>query len=327
MYIQTELELSLVLSTEKFNRLMEMAADTTEQIGGNKHIDQSLIPKGIVVTYHNKQYKKKVQLKVEPHIALDDEKPEPERLVRKLEKRVYDYFGSRYGLNDFILSGVALTADINVGSHHKVAAYLKVLQRVGKVKGYSPPNGNSLINDLGFCLIGNSNGVEFWLYDLEGVLREQLSNTENGRKELKAAIDRASGMLRAEVRMTKPKAVRACTEEKNASGQIADLTGRAEEVFLDAFRHIIPPGDYYKKGETVKLIQEKIPKNRERKKMLRLLELIPKKKSLWLAMKAMNDRNIDEVIEKFAELDVSPVTISKRHDVKHLKSLHSYLED
>jgi DNA polymerase III beta subunit len=135
----------------------------------------------------------------------------------------------------------------------------------------------------------------FCIYDLEGVLREQLSSAENGRKELKNFIDRATGLLQAKLRFTKAKFIRAYTKEKSVSGQITDLTGRAEEVFLDTFRHIIPPGDYYKKGETIKLIAERIPKNRERRKMLWLLELIPKKKSLWLAMKTMNEPQSFEI--------------------------------
>ena len=59
--------------------------------------------------------------------------------------------------------------------------------------------------------------------------------------------------------------------------------------------------------------------------MLRLIELIPKKKSLYLAQKEMNDRNIDKIMEMFAEINVSPVTISKRHKVDFLESLYSYL--
>ena len=132
-------------------------------------------------------------------------------------------------------------------------------------------------------------------------------------------------MLRAEVRLTKAKAIRAYTEETSASRQIAELTGRAEEIFLDTFKRVVPFGDFHKIKVVTELIRKKVTDTRLRRKMLWLVELIPKKKSLYLAKKAMNDRNIDEVIEKFAEIDVSPVTISKRHDVMHLKSLYSYL--
>lgn len=58
--------------------------------------------------------------------------------------------------------------------------------------------------------------------------------------------------------------------------------------------------------------------------MLRLVELIPEKKSLYLAQKAMNCRGIEKVMEEFAKINVSPVTISKRHEVKYLRSLYSY---
>jgi hypothetical protein len=322
MYIQTEFEFSLVLSTERFNRLMEMSAGRIKQIGENMGVDQSLISKGIVVTYHDR-HKKKVQLNVKPNITLDDDKPETD----KLNKRIGGYFGADYTLDEFKLTYASFTTDIDVGSQEKVVAYLKVLQRVGKVKGVLPPSGNSLDDDLSFCLVGNNNRIEFCIYDLEGLLQEQLSRSESGRKELKTLIERATGLLRAEVRLTKPKALRAYTKETSASEQIADLTGRAEEIFLDTFKRVVPFGDFYKIKAVTELIRKKVTDTRLKRKMLRLVELIPKKKSLWLAKKAMNDRNIDEVIEKFAELEVSPVTISKRHDVKHLKSLHSYLKN
>jgi len=58
--------------------------------------------------------------------------------------------------------------------------------------------------------------------------------------------------------------------------------------------------------------------------MLRLIELIPKKKSLHLAIKEMNDRNILRVLSEFAKHDISPVTISKRQKIKKLKSLYTF---
>ena len=59
--------------------------------------------------------------------------------------------------------------------------------------------------------------------------------------------------------------------------------------------------------------------------MLQLVTLIPEKKSLYLAQKAMNCRNIEKVMEEFAKINLSPVTVSKRHDVQHLTNLYSYL--
>ena len=61
--------------------------------------------------------------------------------------------------------------------------------------------------------------------------------------------------------------------------------------------------------------------------MLRLVELIPEKKSLYLAQKAMNCRDIEKVMEEFAKINVSPVTISKRHEVKCLENIYTYMLD
>ena len=37
------------------------------------------------------------------------------------------------------------------------------------------------------------------------------------------------------------------------------------------------------------------------------------------------DRNMEKVVEAFAKINVSPVTISKRHDIKYLKNLYAYI--
>lgn len=62
-----------------------------------------------------------------------------------------------------------------------------------------------------------------------------------------------------------------------------------------------------------------------RRKMLQLVALIPEKKSLLLAQKTLNYRRIDNLMKEFAAIDLSPVTLSKRHNVKYLKNLYTYL--
>ena len=59
-----------------------------------------------------------------------------------------------------------------------------------------------------------------------------------------------------------------------------------------------------------------------RRKMLRLLALVPEKKSLLLAQRAMNCRDVEKVMDMFAKINVSPVTISKRYEIKYLKCLY-----
>jgi len=53
--------------------------------------------------------------------------------------------------------------------------------------------------------------------------------------------------------------------------------------------------------------------------------LIPEKKSLLLAQKALNCRRIDKVMKAFFDIEVAPVTISKRHGIKKLHNLYNYL--
>jgi hypothetical protein len=112
-----------------------------------------------------------------------DEREDDEVLkkLRKLETRIDGYFSSKYGLNDFKLSGMRIVADIDVHHREKSASYMKVLKKIGYVKGFSPLN-----DERGFGLKGNSNGIEFTIRDLE----------------------KAKGILRAEVSLTTSQAVR-----------------------------------------------------------------------------------------------------------------------
>lgn len=327
MYINQIFELSMVLDNESFQKVFNKIYRKRGYLeGGNEeYIDQSMAPRGITVIYRDSQYKKKIKLIIEPRLVLDSKLSAPDRIIRKLDKRINEYFDFKYRLDDFVLSGVIFSTDIDVHSHANVSAYLKVLRRIGRVKGYSPADYDCFENVDSFCLDGNSNSITFWIYDLEGLIRDQLRNEDINQKKLNSIRRESEGIIRAEVRLTKPKAVRVYTDAADAYGQIAELSQKSQLAFLDVFANIIPFGDYYKKGEAVELILSEVKDCTLRRKMLQLVALIPEKKSLYLAQKAMNCRNIEKVMEEFAKINLSPVTVSKRHDVQHLTNLYSYL--
>lgn len=56
-----------------------------------------------------------------------------------------------------------------------------------------------------------------------------------------------------------------------------------------------------------------------------MVALIPEKKSVYVAQKAMNCRRMRKVLEGFPKINLSPVTISKRQDIKYLKNLYAYI--
>lgn len=325
MYLNSIFELTLVLDSEKFRKELSRAYDKMVSSGEDEYVDRSLAPKGITVTFRDSQYKKKVKLTINTAWVLDSDKPDPDKLSRKLEKRVDEYFGSKYGLNDFSLSGMILAANIDVGNHEMVSAYKKVLQRIGRVKGFSRPSDSWPDDDVSLYLEGNSNGISFLAYDLEGLLRGRLKESDTERKQIKDIAKKAEGLLRAEVRLTKPKAIQAYTNEASISKQIADLLNKSEYIFLDTFQRVVPIGDFHKKEKAVEIVRQKVKDMSLRRRMLRLLDLMPEKKSLLLAQKALNCRRIDDVMDMFGAIGLSPITISKRSDVKYLKSLYDFL--
>lgn len=329
MYVNQVFELSMELDGDKFHKVIDKVISREgylEEIEDG-YIDQSLASKGILVKFRDSQYKKKIKLIVEPRLVLGCNTPDPDRLIRKLDKRIGEYFGYKYRLDDFNLSEMILSTDIRVGNRDDVSAYLKVLKRIRKVKGFSPSGYDCFGEDDSFCLDGNSNGIEFLIYDLEKTLTRQLRDTDISRKKLKSMMKGSKGILRVEVRLRKPKAIRTYTKTTNISSQITELSENCRDIFLDIFAQIIPYGDFHKKGKAVELVQMNVKDKVTRRKMLRLLELIPEKKSLYLAQKSMNCRDIEKVMDAFAKINLSPVTISKRQDIKCLKCIYDYLVD
>ncbi|MFP3153299.1 hypothetical protein LQZ18_02485 [Lachnospiraceae bacterium ZAX-1] len=319
-------ELSLILNTEKFYRLKSWAYEKAKRKSkmfhkGEVDFDMALKDKGIKIEYHNDKYKKKIKFVVNPTRLLGGDdvlklwKPNRDntsKMLTKLEKQISEYFDDEYGLNDFNLTRVDFTVNIKLDSQKAVSAYIKVLNSIGKVKGFSPKYSKSdrhIDKNNSFDMKGNSTEIEFSAYDKEA---------ESKRKA-------ASGILRLEVRLKKAKSIKKYTDKASTKKQIRDLASHSESIFKGIVSKIIPYGDYHKKSEAEQIVKENIDKKTDREKMLKLVELIPKKKSLYLAQKEMKYRNMENLMKKFAEINLSPITISKRQKVQSLKNLYAHL--
>ena len=322
MVINQLMELSMIVDTAPFHRIFNAKTSYLKELD-DEYLDTSLAAKGITVIYRDSRYKKRVRILVNAGMVVDHPS-NTDKLLRKLGKRISEYFDHKYKLDDFTLSGVTLTLDIAIGSREKVSDYLKVLQRIGKVKGFSPVNYDCFDSKASFCLSGNSNAIGFLLYDLEQSLTDQLQDSGMGHKKIKSVSSHTQGILRAEVKLTKPKAVRVYTNAEDTAGQIVELMKDRQQIFLDTFARIVPFGAFYTMTAAVEIVRSEVKDSTMRRKMLRLLTLIPEKRSLHLAQKAANCRDIDKVMEAFARIDLSPVTIAKRHEVKHLENLYSF---
>lgn len=325
MYIDPIFELSIVMNTAHFKKVFRKVISSGKlcQSYDDEYIDPSMMSKGITVIYRDSQYKKKIRLLVNV-LSIVEDITDTEKLIRKLNHRICEYFEAKYELDDFVISGVNFVMDINVRERENVSAYLKVLKRIRKVKGFSSSSYYGLESSASFCLSGNSNGIDFLLYDLESTMINQLAMGCIDERELMLARQRMRCILRTEVRLTKPKAIRAYSEEVNIADQIAELIRLRENIFMETFSRVVPFGDFYKKGRATEIICREVKDTTMRKKMLRLLALVPEKKSLHLAQKATNYRDMEQIMAAFTKIHISPVTLSKRHEGKHLKNLYSY---
>ena len=325
MVINQTFELSMVLDTDHFQRTFGRAYNKSGYLDelDDEYLDASLVEKGITVIYRDSRYKKKIRLLVNTSMVVDNPS-NTDKLLRKLDKRITEYFDNSYRLEDFTLSGITLTVDINVGCRANVSDYLKVIKRVGRVKGFSPISYDCFNEKASFCLRGNRNDTDFLLYDLEDAVIGRLRSADAGRKKIKSVSIQTEGILRAEVRLTKPKALREYSDATGVSGQIVELMKNSTDVFINTFARIVPFGDFYKMDAAVEIVRSEAKDSIMRRRMLRLLDLIPEKKSLHLAQKAMNCRDVEKVMMVFTKINLSPVTISKRHDIKHLENIYSY---
>lgn len=326
MYINQIYELSMVLDNEKFHRILNRAHKRTGYLENDgEYIDRSMAAKGVTVAYRDSQYKKKVKVVINSGRVMDYDKTEPDKFLRKIDKRIEEYFDHKYSTDDFGLSGITFVTDIDVDSRESVSAYLKVLRRVGRVKGFKPVVYDCFEDIDSLCWEGNSNGISFSIYNMEDMCKRQFGGKESRVKEYRETIEGTEGILRAEVRFMKPKAVRSYTDRIEVRAQIADIMRNRKDIFLDTFVKIIPYGHFYRKNKAVEIIRSKVEDCTLRRKMLRMVALIPEKKSLYLAQKAMECRNIERMMDTFAKIKLSPVTISKRQDTKYLKNMYEYL--
>jgi len=340
------LELTLETTGRNFNFLLSRAykeakrdkhrvGHSTKHTSNDVRVDDALAQSGIMIEYHNCEFRKMIKLRVNPSEVLGGSdlklwKPSSrniEDLIDEVNELLDDYFDSSYTVDDFVLSRVEFTANLDVGKE-AVPAYINLLHKIGKVKGFSPKYSKldyatgEIEKAHSFDMVGNTNGIEFTTYDKEADLKGK------GKKD---KAKRAEGILRVEVRLKKRKAVQKALREfgnpdaLTTEEQIALAASKSREIFMNTFVGIVPYGDFYRLKDAEQLVESSDTKARRKDKMLLLLRLVPEKKSLHLAFKELNIRNKDDVLVWFAKMNVSPITISKREGFKYLKNIYSYL--
>lgn len=329
MYINQIYELYMSLDHENFEKVFNRARGHPSDLvkDGEDYTDKSLNTKGLTVVYRNTQYNKKVYVRINFVMIWNGDSNDLCGSIQELDRCIRKYFGYKYKLSDFTLSGLTLSTSVIVGDQAVTAAYLEVLRRIGKVKGFSPISCEYLEDKKYFYLKGNSNGIRFMIYDMRKVLSGESEKGSTDGKKSRTAAKEVSGADRLclEICLTKPKALKFYTGERNIEKQIIDLSQKHRDIFINILSQIVPYGDYYKKDKAVELIWKNVKNIWLRRRMLQLVELIPGKKSLYLAQKAMNCRKMHKVMLEFAKINVSPVTLGKRQDQRYLKSIYEYL--
>jgi len=318
MHINRIFELSMIQDNKQFEEAFarSFCGDGDLCENDDEYVDLSMASKGLIVKYRNSTRKKKVKIIADVATVTNGDVDDAGKFIHKLEKHIDKYFDARYELEDFTVSGLTLTATLDVGNSENVSAYLKAIRRIGKVKSFSPVSYDGIDDNISFCLKGNSNAVEFLMFDLDKYMAAQMKKA-GGLKKYK-------GILRVEARLTKQKAIQKYSAAYSTTDQIMQLLKQCQGIFTGIFTSIIPFGDFYKKREADEIIRNEISDTVLRRRMLRLLALIPEKKSLLLAQKEMAYRHQDDLMIEFAKINLSPITLSKRHEMNYLPNIYNY---
>jgi len=311
------IELTMLVNLKEFDELQERALYSSDKIAEvyEGYIDKVMVDKGLCIIYHNNTKKRKIQVLAYAPLYVDSDDTETDqwnltdknidKLIEKLNKRIRKYFLDEYSLSDFKANMISILTEVNLNKN-KAHDYIRVFHKIRSVKYFSPVKyGKSDYEkkENYFGLIGNSSGFEFRVY----------------------SEDEESNILRIEVRLTKKSTIVDLSEQNSPEGQIKVIADKSSAIFKSALMSIVPPGDYYKRSDAIDLIYKKIPDMSMKRKMLRFMELITEKKSLFLAEQGVDYRKMGRILGAFDEISVSPITLSKRHKIKFLPSLYEYL--
>ena len=330
-------ELSLQLDMKQFEYIMKNATRLSyvQKFQSDKNVcaDISLVKKGIGIEYHNLK-KKKIKLLINPGTLLKNNhsnKPwslsdkNISKIIKNLETHIDEYFNYEIGINDFTLTRFIVTADITFTDKDAIGNYIKVFHGIGKVKGYSPVKKDGMKNKIerkhAFILLGNSNGIGFFVYSKKAKMN--YLNNESVWDDLRLKQDKS--VLRFDSILTSQDVIRSFTDKTITIDRIRSLSFKSTEIFAKCILRIIPYGEFYKMNEASRIVEEKVKNGTMRRKMLRLLSLIPTKKSLLLAQKALGARDIDDIMVEFQDINLSPVCISRRQDVDCLENIYNFL--
>ncbi|MBQ9927324.1 MAG: hypothetical protein IJO65_05060 [Lachnospiraceae bacterium] len=339
-------EFTMETNSKNFNHLLSCAykmakkhhrvGKSTKYSSSDVRVDANLSSKGITMEYHNYEYRKMIKIIANPSKVLGGNdlkiwKPNIyniENFLDSLNEYITDYFDYDYDINNFALTRIDFTVNLDVGKK-KVPEYICLMHKLGKVKGFSSKYSKSDYasgrsnKETSFDLKGKTNNIEFTVYDKEADLIEQ-NKLELAKK--------AKGILRIEIRLMKrPAIIKTLSDYTKDNALTAEeeftiLALNCKQIFNEWLVKIIPYGNFYSLKDAQSLIIKSELKKSKKEKMLQLINLIPTKKSFYLANKELHTRNIDALLLCFAALNVSPITISKNKKTTFLPNLYDYFE-
>ena len=246
--------------------------------------------------------------------------------VLTIADEMLSVLGAEYSVNSLELSRVDYCINVDVGSGESVSAYIKLLYLSDMKKGYKiiGMDNEAFDSSKGFTARNQNYGMEISFYDKQKQLEQRkYENSET-----------AAGILRIELRLTRPKSVLehtpGCSDNKQ---RIEHCIRFSRQEILSIVRQLVPDGDYYTMKKAQKIITKSVINKKLRERMITMLRLARKygsirlaKKEMFKAYPKMKHEYFNMMMEEFERIGVNPVILGKEFGICYLISLFQYLQ-
>lgn len=175
----------------------------------------------------------------------------------------------------------------------------------------------------GFTARNQNYGMEISFYDKQKQLEQRkYENSET-----------AAGILRIELRLTRPKSVLehtpGCSDNKQ---RIEHCIRFSRQEILSIVRQLVPDGNYYTMKKAQKIITKSVTNKKLRERMITMLWLARKYSSIRLAKKEMfkaypkmKHEYFNMMMEEFSNIEVNVITLRKNFNAQYISSIFLYL--
>lgn len=290
----------------------------------------------ISISTKNQMQQYWLEIKINPRYLLrkDDHpfayiasKEDCEKCLKYVDAMLQELDISSVDKNSFYIKRVDLCYNFRLSSKEDAAEYLELLQKglypykFNRMTEYSLSGRREIPTKNSFTV--HSSNIEFAVYN------KYLQLSDEDYKYPPEEIKEAEGMLRVELRIKRPK-VRHCKNKYKLDHEEDFLYCISQISENEIFRYLkmcFGTGKFLKLKYARKVIDGSNCKNKTKKDLYELLDMVKGKHTLQDAKIQLGPIEFPKRMKKFEELGISPITLSKRSKHSEFENPIYYIEN